>query len=179
LIKSYQGGNAVYGLFTKDGSGNLTLGQSQNHKLGLDIKGGTLTTSNSGIGANNANTTTLIVVRNGATFEFTETMLFVGGKYLEVGTGGGIVKVSPGKTLTMGHIATGHFNDSKIVGTGSMTKTGGGTLVSINANTYTGATIISEGTLQLGDGTNTTAALSTSSAITNNANLAFNRVIYE
>ena len=56
-----------------------------------------------------------------------------------------------------------------------MTQAGtGGTLILTAANGYTGATTISAGTLQIGDG-GTTGSLSTSSSITDNGNLTFNR----
>ena len=59
-------------------------------------------------------------------------------------------------------------------GARGVTKLGTNTLILTNINTYTGPTTISSGILQLGDG-GTTGALSTSSAITNNATLAINR----
>jgi len=58
--------------------------------------------------------------------------------------------------------------------TGALTKAGLSTLILSGGNGYTGATTISAGTLQLGNG-GTTGSLSTSSAITNNANLTINR----
>jgi uncharacterized delta-60 repeat protein len=63
---------------------------------------------------------------------------------------------------------------SVISGTGVVQQAGTGTLVLNGANTYNGATTVSAGTLQIGDG-GTTGALSASSSITNNATLAFNR----
>jgi autotransporter-associated beta strand protein len=51
---------------------------------------------------------------------------------------------------------------------------GAGAFVLSGANTYTGSTTISSGTLQIGNG-GTTGSLSTSSAITNNGALVFNR----
>jgi len=59
-------------------------------------------------------------------------------------------------------------------GTGRLTKAGAGVMALTAANTYTGTTTISAGTLQLGNG-GTTGSLSASSAIVNNANLTFNR----
>lgn len=55
-----------------------------------------------------------------------------------------------------------------------LTKIGTGTQILSGTNTYTGATLISGGTLQIGNG-GATGVLSSSSTITNNGTLAFNR----
>jgi autotransporter-associated beta strand protein len=59
-------------------------------------------------------------------------------------------------------------------GIGALTQNGSGTLTLTGANTYTGQTTISTGTLQIGSGSST-GKLSASSAIVNNANLTINR----
>jgi autotransporter-associated beta strand protein len=61
-----------------------------------------------------------------------------------------------------------------ISGTGAVNVIGSGTITLTNANSYSGQTTISAGVLQLGNG-GTTGSLSPSTAITNNATLAFNR----
>lgn len=59
--------------------------------------------------------------------------------------------------------------------TGGITKTGNGTLVLTATASYSGATTISAGTLQLGDGTSGhNGSINSSSSIVNNATLAFN-----
>ena len=63
---------------------------------------------------------------------------------------------------------------SNSTGTAGLIKTGVGNLRLNAANTYNGATLISEGTLSIGNG-GTTGSLSTSSVITTDATLAFNR----
>ena len=63
---------------------------------------------------------------------------------------------------------------SKVIsGSGSVTKEGNGTMTLTGLNTYTGATLISAGTLQLGDGI-TNGSISASSGITNNSALVYN-----
>jgi fibronectin-binding autotransporter adhesin len=61
-----------------------------------------------------------------------------------------------------------------ISGAGGLTKNGSNKVTLTAANTYTGDTTINTGTLQIGDGS-TSGSLSSSSAITNNADLVFNR----
>lgn len=59
------------------------------------------------------------------------------------------------------------------IASGSLTKSGSGTVVITNANSYSGATTINAGTLQLGNGT-LNGVLSNTSSVINNGTLAFN-----
>lgn len=99
---------------------------------------------------------------------------------LQINNGGSLSTSSAiinNATLTFNRstdITQGTHFASVISGTGAVRKSGSGILVLTGANTYTGSTIISGGTLQIGNG-GTTGSLSTSSAITNNATLVFNR----
>jgi autotransporter-associated beta strand protein len=61
-----------------------------------------------------------------------------------------------------------------ISGSGALTQNASSTLILSSNNTYTGATTINAGTLQIGAGS-TTGSISSSSAITNNGTLAINR----
>ena len=80
--------------------------------------------------------------------------------------------ISNGTSLTF----TGASNNTvsgAISGAGYLVKDGAGTLVLSGNNTYTGGTLVSTGTLQVGAG-GTSGSLSTSD-LTNNATLAYNR----
>ncbi len=62
-----------------------------------------------------------------------------------INTSGGAIDTGANTLTVSGAITDGN-------GPGALTKTGTGTLVLTNSNTYTGGTTISAGTLQLGDG---------------------------
>ena len=67
-------------------------------------------------------------------------------------------------------------NNVVLTGNLGLTKIGAGKLVLPGANTYTGATLISSGSLELGTGaSSTTGSLTATTSITNNGNLTINR----
>jgi autotransporter-associated beta strand protein len=133
-------------------SRNATLeyigsGDSTNRTFSLVGSGGTLKLSNNGTGT--------LTLTHATPFPIAD-----GSKTLEVdGTN---------TILITGALA------NPTSGTLSLTKSGAGTTILSGANTYTGNTTISGGTLQIGNG-GSTGALSTSSAIVNNGTLVFNR----
>ena len=76
--------------------------------------------------------------------------------------------------LTVGLNNQSTIYSGVLSGSSTLTKKGSGMLALAGANTYTDATTISSGTLQIGSG-GMTGSLSPSSAITDNGTLAFNR----
>ena len=128
------------------------------------------------------------------TLNGTNSMLTMGSLANTTNGSGRIITVNgAGNTLVLGGYTiaannsnrTGTFNGNGNVtitgavvnggsSTSGLTYSGTGTLTLSGANTYTGATTISSGTLQLGNG-GTTGSLSTSSAITDNGNFTINR----
>ncbi len=75
-------------------------------------------------------------------------------------SGSGSVVVGDGKTLTTGGVNDSTFSPV-ISGAGSLTKQGDGTLTLSGENTYTGDTVVNEGTLRV-DGTVRSSLLSVS-----------------
>ena len=104
--------------------------------------------------------------------------ILISGGVLQVGTGGTVGSLNGG-SITNNAALVMNRSDSVLLtniisGTGSLTNAGAGTLTLTAANTYSGATVVAAGTLQVGDG-GTTGSLSTSGTITNNGTLIFNR----
>ena len=85
------------------------------------------------------------------------------------GAAGGNVSLGSGTLTVNGALSTSYAG--VISGTGGLVKQGAGTLILAGANTYTGATTVSTGTLQLGNGTTNG---SVAGNITDNSRLVFN-----
>jgi fibronectin-binding autotransporter adhesin len=159
-------GGSGFGL-TKSGDGTLTINATHTYTGATVVNAGTLALGTNG----NLSASTALTV-NG-----TLTMNAISGSSLTVASISGNSSGSVGmgaKNLIVGDAGNTDFG-GVLSGTGaSLTKNGSGTLSLSGANTYTGATTINLGTLQIGNG-GMTGSLSTSSTITNDGALAFNR----
>lgn len=98
-------------------------------------------------------------------------------------TGAGAVPVTRSQVVISSAVSpvSTSFNNSAVnyeisgagISGGTLNKSGTGTVTLLNANTYSGATVVSQGALQLGNGT-TDGSISGSSSVTNNGALAYN-----
>jgi autotransporter-associated beta strand protein len=152
------------GSFTKTGIGTLTLSGANNHTGGTTISGGMLQISGSGtLGANSgALTISGGVLDLGATVQTQN-----GGVTLSGGT------VQNGTLSSSGTFALQSGTASAVLaGSGAVSKTTSGTVILSGANSYTGGTTISAGTLQIGNG-GTSGAITGN--VTDNGTLTFNR----
>ncbi len=148
------GGNSL----TKAGAGTVLLGGANTYSGGTVINGGmlgfktdniangvaaTLGTTPSSFAPGNIviNGGTLAMFNNASTYLNTNRGLSVGPSS---GSGGGTIDVIYNYTLTNDCIIANNGS-----GTGSLTKTGYGTLILGAANTYSGGTIVNAGTLNL------------------------------
>ena len=139
-------------------SGKLALTNANTYTRGTAVNGGTLQVSadnnlGAAAGGLSFDSGTLAVTGSG----------FASARATTLNAGGGIFDIAPAATLTMSGV---------IGGTGSLTKTDAGTLILPGANSYAGGTMISAGTLQLGNGG---ASGSIVGDVTNNGILAFKR----
>ena len=101
----------------------------------------------------------------------------VTGGTLQVGSGGTTGDLGTGAVVNNAALVFDRSDTwtvgNAISGTGTLTKSGAGTAILTGANSYTGATTVSAGTLQVGGG-GTSGSLGTG-AVVNHAGLAFNR----
>jgi len=131
----------------------------------------TLTLGSGGITNNSANT---------QTFSASGLQLALGSNLAFAATSGALAINSAvnlgAQTLTLSGASAGSTISGQISGTGGLIKTGANTWTLTASNTYTGATTISNGTLQIGNG-GTTGRLNPTSnvSIASGATLAVNR----
>ena len=142
------------GTLTKDGSGILTLSAANTYSGGTILSAGTLVLGNSS--ALGPTTSSLTV--NGGTLDLNGFALTVG---TLSGSGGTILNNATGTNLTLTASSSSNSTYSGIIadhtsgtGTVALTKSGTGALTLAGANTYSGGTTLTAGTLTFsGSGT--------------------------
>ncbi|GHU19640.1 hypothetical protein FACS189475_07190 [Betaproteobacteria bacterium] len=156
---AFSGNISGAGNLSKEGTGMLILaGDNSSHSGGTTVKGGTLSIShddNIGSGTNALNDATLQLSGSSGTI------------YTKAWTLGGSAIIEQNDASALAIL------DGVLSGAGgSLTKTGAGTLILTADNSYTGGTIIINGTLQIGDGGDSGSVVGD---IVNNDTLVFKR----
>ena len=121
-------------------TGTVSLGGLNTYTGATTISGGTLLS----LRANSLPATSAVTVGSGGVLALNNLDNNIGSL-----TGAGSVTLGSGN-LTAGNDSTSTTFSGIISGTGGLTKAGAGTLILSGANTYTGATTISQGVLRLG-----------------------------
>jgi len=151
-------GSNVTGVAQSSTNCKLTLSGSNSYGGGTTLSSGTLNYSNGyALG--------------------TGTATFTGNATLQAGVTGTVannIAIASGMTGTFDNQTYAATLSGIVSGSGALTKIGTGALVLIAANSYTGATTVSTGTLQLGDGTGGHDGSLATSAITNSGALIYN-----
>ena len=148
----FTGTGAVAGAggLTKSGGGTLTLSTTNTYTGPTTVTGGTLAIENLGdagnpssIGAAGSAASNLVI--NGGTLALVGEQTSTN-RSLTLGSAGGTLAVPPSTSLQI---------SGSLVGSGSLTKTGAGTLILASTNTHAGGTFIREGVVSLAsDATN-------------------------
>jgi len=149
--------SGIGGSLTKAGNGTLTLSGVNTYDGDTYVNAGTVKLSGSGAIAAGSG----VVVSSGATFDFNSLSRTVDGI-----SGAGAVTLGSA-TLTVSNSATNNFSGT-LSGSGGLVKVGAGTQFLSGANSYSGGTLVSAGTLS-GDTT------SLQGNITNNAATIFSQ----
>ena len=162
--------------------GSTVLGSTLGSGGTLIVSGGSFTSTGDlavgvdGSGWLQVDTAGTIAVGGTLTTAAGSSIHILSGGTLRIGLGGISGTLVGDLSLGGGTLIFDRSDDSTyggiLDGSGSMTKAGAGTLTLTGENTFSGATTISTGTLQIGDGTITG---SISGDVVNNATLAFNR----
>ncbi|MEO5714866.1 MAG: autotransporter-associated beta strand repeat-containing protein [Luteolibacter sp.] len=173
---------------TKIGAGTLSLTGANTYTGSTTVNAGTLTVGTGGtLGTASGASSGALAVNNPNTGAGTDVVLnlatavdtTVGSLSGTIATPSGGINTATinnggsGRNFTVNQNVAGTYG-GVIAGAGNFTLGFANTLTLTGANTYSGTTTINGGVLQLGNG-GATGSLSTSSAITNNANLTINR----
>ncbi len=132
------------GSLTKNGASTLTLNGTNSYTGGTYVNSGTVAL---GAGSSLA-ATGIVTVASGATFDLSAGQ---GAQVFGTLAGAGNIKMGS-NSLLAGGSADGIFSGS-VIGTGTLVKQGSGTQTLTGANSYTGGTLVADGTLRAGSTT--------------------------
>ncbi|CAB3957979.1 hypothetical protein LMG6001_04979 [Achromobacter insolitus] len=132
------------GSLTKNGASTLTLNGANTYTGGTYVNSGTLALG----AASSLAATGVVTVASGATFDLSAGR---GAQVFGTLAGGGNIKMGTNSLLAGGSV-DGTFGGS-VSGTGVLVKQGSGTQTLTGANSYTGGTLIADGTLRAGSAT--------------------------
>jgi fibronectin-binding autotransporter adhesin len=141
---------------TKQGAGTVTLGAANTFTGGMTISEGTLRIrSGLSLGANPSSYVAEQIIINGGTLDFSSASSFnsASNRGFSIGNSGGTISVSDVGVYTISAVIADLSGE-----VGTLTKTGTGTLVMGGVNTFTGGTVINEGTLRISQSTGLGAA---------------------
>ncbi|WP_154661071.1 autotransporter domain-containing protein [Microvirga lotononidis] len=147
------------GSLTKIGAGTIVLAGQNSYSGGTLLQAGALT-----LAANSALGTGRLDARDGTRLSFGADGLNVANAMAL--TGNLIIATDPGLAATLSGVIGDGLMPGRVV------KTGAGQLTLTGTNSYTGNTVISAGTLQIGEGGTNGSILGD---VTNNGTLVFNR----
>ncbi|ASM74311.1 outer membrane protein IcsA autotransporter [Pseudosulfitobacter pseudonitzschiae] len=145
----FSGSAGGTGGLSKSGSGTLTLSGTNDYTGTTSINGGTLRVDNG-----------VAIADTGAVEVSSGTFELLADETIGTLTGAGSVALNT-NTLTVAGAGSTEFSGG-LGGTGGLTKAGSGSFLLSDTNSYTGATLVSQGTLVLSGGT----ALADTSAVT-------------
>ena len=128
------------GGLTKSGAGTLTLSAANAYTGATTMAGGTLSVgADNNLGAAPGSPTAGSLTFSNGTLLATAGFTLDANRGIALGTGGGTFNVSSGQAVS---------SAGTITGSGNLTKAGAGTLVLSGANSYSGTTTLSAGTLR-------------------------------
>ena len=132
---------------TKSGAGTTVLSGANTYAGKTSVTGGTLSISaDNNLGAAPLAPVSDQLTLNGGTLQATDTFTLLANRGVTLGANDATISVDSGKTLTVAGVVDGAAG-------ADLTKTGSGAMIVTAANTYTGATTVNAGTLQVSDGT--------------------------
>ncbi|MFT3992390.1 MAG: autotransporter-associated beta strand repeat-containing protein [Luteolibacter sp.] len=159
------------GGLTKNGSGTLTISTNNTYTGPTTINGGILSIASlsdsgspSAIGASAKDAGNFVL--NGGTLQILSSQTNMD-RDLTLGAAGGTFDIAAGSSIQL---------SGNVIGSGTMTKSGEGTLLLVGANSYTGNTIINGGRVYLGGAEANTQGLGSGSITINNGRLSMSDV---